>query len=56
MSTRPMGESCGDLGVILLVIGLPAGISVLTTIGATLIVVGLIRNLVPIRVERRLYY
>ena len=44
------------LGVILLLIGLLASIPVLTTIGAILIVVGLILNLVPIRGERRLYY
>ena len=44
------------LGIVLLVIGLLAGISVLTTIGAILIVVGLILNLVPINGNRRLYY
>ena len=36
------------LGLILLVIGLLASISILTTIGLILIVVGLILNLVPI--------
>ena len=44
------------LGLILLVIGLVAGIGVLTTIGAILAVVGLILNLVPIGGQRRLYY
>ena len=36
------------LGIILLIIGLVASISILTTIGIILIVVGLILNLVPI--------
>ncbi len=44
------------LGVILLIIGLVAGIPVLTTIGAILAVVGLVLNLVPINGNRRLYY
>lgn len=44
------------LGVILLIIGLIAGISILTTIGAILVVVGLILNFVPINGRRRLYY
>ncbi len=44
------------LGVILLIIGLVAGIPVLTTIGAILIVVGLILNFVPIGGTRRTYY
>ena len=44
------------LGLILLIIGLVAGIGVLTTIGAILAVVGLILNLVPIGGQRRLYY
>ncbi|WP_188113580.1 hypothetical protein [Nocardioides humilatus] len=44
------------LGVVLLVIGLLASISVLTTIGAILIVVGLVLNLVPIGGTRRTYY
>ncbi|WP_183097713.1 hypothetical protein [Nocardioides pelophilus] len=44
------------LGIVLLVIGLLASIPVLTTIGAILIVVGLILNLVPINGTRRLYY
>jgi membrane-bound ClpP family serine protease len=36
------------LGLILLIIGLVAGIGILTTIGLILLVVGLILNLVPI--------
>ncbi|WP_199286767.1 hypothetical protein [Nocardioides houyundeii] len=36
------------LGLILLIVGLVAGISVLTTIGGILLVVGLILNFVPI--------
>jgi len=44
------------LGVILLVIGLVAGIGILTTIGIILAVVGLILNLVPIGGTRRTYY
>ncbi len=41
------------LGLILLIIGLVASISILTTIGIILIVVGLILNLVPIGGNRR---
>lgn len=44
------------LGVILLIVGLVAGIPVLTTIGAILAIVGLVLNLVPIGGQRRLYY
>lgn len=44
------------LGVILLIIGLLAGISILTTLGVILVVVGLVLNLVPIGGRRRLYY
>lgn len=44
------------LGLVLLVIGLLAGISILTTIGAILAVVGLILNLVPMGGRRRVYY
>ena len=36
------------LGLILLIIGLVAGISILTTLGIILLVVGLILNFVPI--------
>jgi hypothetical protein len=41
------------LGLILLIIGLIASMSILTTIGLILIVVGLILNLVPIGGSRR---
>jgi hypothetical protein len=41
------------LGLILLIIGLVAGIPILTTIGIILLVVGLILNLVPIGGSRR---
>jgi hypothetical protein len=41
------------LGLILLIIGLVASISILTTIGIILLVVGLILNLVPIGGTRR---
>ena len=41
------------LGLVLLLIGLLAGISLLTTIGAILLVVGLVLNLVPIGGPRR---
>ena len=44
------------LGVILLIVGLVAGISILTIIGAILAIVGLVLNLVPIGGTRRLYY
>ncbi len=41
------------LGLILLIIGLVASISILTIIGLILIVVGLVLNLVPIGGARR---
>jgi len=41
------------LGLILLIIGLVAGISILTTIGIILLIVGLILNFVPIGGSRR---
>ena len=41
------------LGLILLVIGLVASISILTVLGIVLIVVGLVLNLVPIGGARR---
>lgn len=41
------------LGLILLVIGLVAGINLLTTIGLVLLVVGLVLNLVPLGGTRR---
>jgi hypothetical protein len=44
------------LGLILLIIGLVASISVLTTIGIILLIVGLILNLVPIGGARRRVY
>ncbi len=44
------------LGVILLLIGLLAGIPLLTTIGAILAIVGLVLNLVPIGGTRRRVY
>jgi hypothetical protein len=45
-----------ELGLILLIIGLVASISILTTIGLILLVVGLILNFVPIGGTRRRYY
>jgi hypothetical protein len=44
------------LGIILLLIGLLAGIPILTTIGVILVVVGLVLNFVPIGGTRRRYY
>jgi hypothetical protein len=44
------------LGLILLIVGPVAKISILTTIGAILLVVGLILNFVPIGGTRRRYY
>jgi membrane protein implicated in regulation of membrane protease activity len=44
------------LGLILLIIGLVAGIGILTTIGVILLIVGLILNLVPIGGTRRRVY
>ena len=44
------------LGLILLLIGLLAGISVATTIGLVLILVGLVLNFVPIGGTRRRFY
>ena len=41
------------LGLNLLIIGLVAGISILTTIGIILLIVGLILNFVPIGGNRR---
>ncbi|MBF4762270.1 hypothetical protein ISU07_03955 [Nocardioides islandensis] len=41
------------LGLILLIIGLVASISILTVIGLVLIIVGLVLNLVPIGGTRR---
>jgi hypothetical protein len=44
------------LGVILLLIGLFAGLSILLWLGLLLIVVGLVLNFVPIGGTRRRYY
>jgi hypothetical protein len=44
------------LGLILLIIGLVAGIGILTTIGVILLLVGLVLNLVPIGGTRRRVY
>ena len=44
------------LGLVLLLIGLLAGIPVLTTIGIILLIVGLILNLVPLGGTRRRVY
>jgi len=41
------------LGLILLIIGLVAGIGILTTIGIILLIVGLILNFVPVGGSRR---
>ena len=41
------------LGLVLLLIGLLAGPSILTTIGVILLVVGLVLNLVPVGGTRR---
>jgi hypothetical protein len=41
------------LGLILLIIGLVASISILTTIGVILLIVGLILNFVPMGGTRR---
>jgi hypothetical protein len=44
------------LGIILLLLGLLAGIPILTTLGVILVVVGLVLNFVPIGGTRRRYY
>lgn len=44
------------LGLILLLIGLLAGINILYVIGIVLLIVGLILNFVPIGGTRRRYY
>jgi hypothetical protein len=44
------------LGLILLIIGLIAGISILWIIGLILLVVGLILNFVPVGGTRRRWY
>jgi uncharacterized membrane protein len=56
----PMGRCEGAtmvvLGLILLILGLVAGMSILVTIGLILLVVGLVLNFVPIGGTRRRYY
>lgn len=44
------------LGLVLLLIGLLAGVPALTTIGLILVVVGLVLNFVPIGGTTRRYY
>jgi hypothetical protein len=44
------------LGLILLIIGLVAGISILTTIGVILVIVGLVLWFVPLGGRTRRYY
>jgi hypothetical protein len=44
------------LGLILLIVGLVAGIGVLTTIGVILLLVGLVLNFVPLGGTRRRVY
>ena len=44
------------LGIILLLIGILAGISILTTLGIILVVIGLVLNFVPLGGTRRRYY
>lgn len=44
------------LGIILLIIGLVASLSILVTIGVILLVVGLILNFVPLGGTRRRFY
>jgi len=44
------------LGLILLIIGLIASISILWIIGLVLIIVGLVLNFVPVGGTRRRYY
>ncbi len=44
------------LGIILLIIGLVASLSILVWLGVLLLVVGLVLNLVPIGGTRRRYY
>lgn len=44
------------LGIILLVVGLIASLSILVWLGVILLIVGLVLNLVPIGGTRRRYY
>jgi hypothetical protein len=50
------GEHMIVLGLILLIIGLIASISILTWLGVILVIVGLVVNLVPIGGTRRRVY
>jgi hypothetical protein len=44
------------LGIILLIIGLVASLSILVWLGVLLLIVGLVLNLVPIGGTKRRYY
>jgi len=44
------------LGIILLIIGLVASVSILVWLGVLLLIVGLVLNLVPIGGTKRRYY
>lgn len=44
------------LGIILLIVGLVASISILVWLGVLLLIVGLVLNLVPIGGTKRRYY
>jgi hypothetical protein len=50
------GDVMVVLGLILLILGLVAGMSILVTIGLILLVVGLVLNFVPVGGTRRRYY
>ena len=56
LSTQEVCIPMVILGLILLIIGLIASISILWIIGLVLIVVGLILNFVPVGGTRRRYY
>jgi len=51
-----MGSLMIVLGLILLIIGLVAGISILTTLGIILLLVGVVLNVVPVGGSRRRVY
>ena len=51
-----MGSLMIVLGLILLIIGLVAGISILTTLGIILLLVGVVLNVVPVGGTRRRVY
>lgn len=44
------------VGLVLMILGWLFGISILVTLGAILLVVGLILNVVPVRGQRRRYW